>query len=82
MAKKRMLSQTIVDSDLFLNMSLTAQALYFHLAIRTDNDDFISNPKRIIRALGFNEDDLKILIMKQFVVPFGSGIIVLRGYEL
>lgn len=62
MADKRMFSLKIVDSDLFLDMPLSSQCLYFHLSMRADDDGFVDNPKKIIKIIGANDDDLKILI--------------------
>lgn len=62
MAERRMFAKTIIDSDLFLDMPLTTQLLYFHLSMRADDDGFINNPKRILRTVGCGDDDLKILI--------------------
>ena len=39
MAERRMFAKTIIDSDAFLDMPLSAQALYFHLSMRADDDD-------------------------------------------
>ena len=77
MADKRMFSLKIVDSDLFLDMPLSSQCLYFHLSMRADDDGFVNNPKKIIKIIGANEDDLKILIAKGFVIIFEQGIMSL-----
>lgn len=82
MAQRRMFSNVITDSDLFLEMPLTAQALYFHLGMRADDEGFISNPKRILRSVNCAEDDLKILIAKGFVIPLSNGIIVITHWNL
>ena len=60
----------IVDSDAFLDMPLSTQCLYFHLNMRADDDGFIGNPKRIMKIVGSSEDDLKLLIVKRFVLAF------------
>lgn len=82
MARKRMFDLEVVDTDLFLEMPQSTQNLYFHLGMRADDDGFVSNPKKIIRTIGANEDDLKILFSKQFVIPFESGIVVIRHWKL
>lgn len=78
MPQKRMFSLAVVDTDAFLDMPVSAQALYFHLGMHGDDDGFISNPKRISRAVGCNNDDIKILIQKGFIIPFESGVVVIR----
>ncbi len=80
MAERRMFAKTIIDSDVFLDMSLSAQALYFHLAMRADDDGFVNNPKKIQRMIGCNDDDVKILIAKRFIIPFESGGCVIKHW--
>lgn len=82
MARKRMFDLEIIDTDLFLEMPQTTQNLYFHLGMRADDDGFVGNPKKIIRVIGANEDDLKLLFTKQFVIPFETGIVVIRHWKL
>lgn len=82
MAERRMFAKTIVDSDAFLDMPLSTQALYFHLNMRADDDGFINNPKRIMKLIGCSDDDMKILIMKSFVICFESGVIVIKHWKI
>ena len=62
MAERRMFAKTIIDSDAFLDMPLSAQALYFHLSMRADDDGFVNNPKKIQRMIGASDDDCRLLI--------------------
>ena len=82
MARKRMFDIEIVDTDLFLEMPQSTQNLYFHLGMRADDDGFVSNPKKIIRTIGANDDDLKLLITKKFIIPFDTGVIVIRHWKI
>jgi hypothetical protein len=82
MARRRMFSLDVVDTDLFLEMPASAQALYFHLGMRADDDGFVSSPKRILRSTGCAEDDLRLLIAKNFIIPFGSGVCVITDWKL
>lgn len=82
MAEKRMFAKAIIDSDLFLEMPQTSQNLYFHLAMRADDDGFVNNPKSIIRLTGCREDDIKLLIAKDFVIPFESGVVVIKHWRI
>lgn len=82
MANKRMFTKQIIDSDAFLDMPLSSQALYFHLNMRADDDGFINNPKKIQRMIGATDDDLKILIGKRFVLLFQSGVIVIKHWRM
>ena len=80
MAERRMFSKTIVDSDAFLDMPVSTQCLYFHLSMRADDEGFVNNPKRIQRMVGMSDDDMRILIAKQFIIPFESGICVIKHW--
>lgn len=82
MADKRMFSKTIVDSDAFLDMPQTTQLLYFHLSMRADDDGFINNPRSIMRNVKCSEDDMKILAVKKFIIPFESGIVVIKHWKI
>jgi len=82
MAQKRMFSLQIVDTDAFLEMPVSSQLLYFHLSMRADDDGFIGNPKKIMRAVGVQEDDLKVLIAKRFILTFETGIIVIKHWRI
>ena len=82
MAERRMFTQKIVDSDAFLDMPLSTQALYFHLNMRADDDGFVNNPKRIQRTVGASDDDLKVLIAKRFLLCFENGIIVIKHWRM
>ena len=82
MAERRMFAKTIIDSDAFLDMPLSTQALYFHLSMRADDDGFINNPKKIQRVVGASEDDLKVLLAKGFLIPFESGIVVIKHWRI
>lgn len=82
MADKRMFSKSIVLSDAFLDMPATSRCLYFTLSMLADDDGFVNSPKAIMRQSGATEDDLKILIAKKFVLPFESGVIVIKHWRM
>lgn len=76
-----MFSPDIVESDAFLEMPLSTQALYFHLGMRADDDGFV-NPRVTMRSAGAMEDDLKLLFAKRFAIPFENGIIVIKHWRV
>lgn len=82
MAERRMFAKTIIDSDAFLDMPLSTQCLYFHLNMRADDDGFINNPKKIQRMIGATDDDLKVLMSKNFIIPFETGIVVIKHWKI
>lgn len=77
-----MFAKTIIDSDLFLDMPSSTQCLYFHLSMRADDDGFINNPKKIQRMVGSGDDDLKLLMAKSFLIPFESGVVVIKHWKI
>lgn len=81
MANRRMFSKDVVETDKFLNMPLTSQALYFHLGMEADDDGFIASPKKIQRSIGCSEGDLQILASCGFIIPFESGVVVLTHWK-
>lgn len=82
MAERRMFAKTIIDSDAFLDMPLSTQALYFHLAMRADDEGFVNNPKKILRMIGASDDEMRVLLTKRFVISFDSGIVVIRHWRI
>lgn len=80
MAQRRMFSKSVARTDHFLDMSQSVQNLYFHLGIEADDDGFVS-PKMVMRMLGSTSDDLQVLVAKGFVIPFQSGVIVIRHWR-
>ena len=81
MAQKRMFSNAVIDNDRFLDMPLSAQALYFHLGMKADDDGFVGSPKKTVRAVNCSEDDLRLLIAKGFVLCFDSGVVVITHWN-
>jgi len=82
MAERRMFAKSIIDSDAFLDMPLSTQALYFHLSMRADDEGFVNNPKRLIRFVGAADDEIKVLLAKKFILSFDSGVIVIKHWKI
>ncbi|MDB1561843.1 conserved phage C-terminal domain-containing protein [Pediococcus pentosaceus] len=82
MAQRRMLSKQITETDIFMDMPLSAQALYLHLIMNADDDGFIGNARTILRMVGASNDDLKLLIAKQFILTFDDGITVVKDWRI
>jgi len=81
MATRRMFSKVIVDSDDFLDMPISARLLYYDLGMRADDDGFV-NPKRVMRICGASDDDLKILLLKNYVLNFENKVLVIRDWKV
>lgn len=77
-----MFTQKITESDAFLDMPLSSQALYFHLCMNADDDGFVKNPKRISRMMGACDDDMRLLVTKSFVITYDTGVIVIKHWRM
>lgn len=82
MAERRMFAKTIIDSDAFLDMSVTARLLYYDLGMRADDDGFVNSPKKIMRMIGASEDDLRMLSARKFIIPFDNGVVVIKHWRM
>jgi hypothetical protein len=82
MAQRRMFSLKVIDTDIFLDMPMSARLLYYDLSMRADDDGFVSSPKKIQRMIGASDDDLRLLAAKQFIIPFESGICVIKHWRI
>ena len=82
MAQRRMFSRKITETDRFLEMPLSSQALYFHLNMGADDEGFIDKAKTIQRTIGASDDDMKLLIAKGFIIPFDTGVVVIRHWRI
>ena len=77
-----MFAKQIIDSDAFIDMPVTARLLYYDLGMRADDDGFVNSPKKIMRMIGASQDDLAILITKKFIIPFDSGVVVIKHWRI
>ena len=82
MAERRMFSNAVIGSDDFLDMPATTQLLYFHLGMRADDDGFVGSPKAVMRLIGANNDDLKLLYAKNYIIPFKSGVMLITHWKV
>lgn len=82
MAERRMMAKSIVLSDAFLDMPMSARNLYFTFLACGDDDGFVNNPKSIMRQTGASMDDFRILLAKQYIIAFESGVIVIRHWRI
>ena len=82
MAERRMFAKTIIDSDMFIDMPMSARLLYYDLAMRADDDGFVNSPKKIMRFVGASMDDMNVLIARQFIIPFESGVVVIKHWRI
>ena len=77
-----MFAKSIVLTDAFLDMPMSARCLYFTLGMLADDDGFVGSPKSIMRQCGASQDDLAVLLSKRFVLGFDSGVIVIKHWRI
>lgn len=77
-----MMSKSVIDTDMFLDMPASTQCLYFHMLLRADDDGFLKNAKTIMRTVGASPDDIKLLIAKQYLIPFDTGIMAIKHWRI
>jgi len=83
MAQRRMFSLKVIDTDNFLDMSVSARELYFQFGMRADDDGFVGNPRKIMKMVGASDDDIKVLIAKKFIIPMStSGVCVVTHWKV
>ncbi len=82
MAERRMFAKSIIDSDSFIDMPTSSRLLYYDLSMRADDDGFVNSPKKIMRMTGASDDDLKLLVAKKFLIPFESGVVVIKHWKI
>lgn len=82
MTQRRLISPQVTETDAFLDMAPSAQALYFHMNLYADDDGFVDNPKSVQRMVGATSDDLKRLVEKKFLLLFDDGVVVITHWRV
>lgn len=77
-----MFAKSIVDSDAFLEMPMSARLLYYDLSMRADDDGFVNSPRKIMKFVGATNDDMNILIARKFVIAFDNGVVVIKHWRI
>ncbi|MCM1368253.1 MAG: hypothetical protein NC184_05555 [Roseburia sp.] len=82
MAERRMFAKTIIASDAFLDMPLSARCLYFALGMYADDEGFVNSPKSLARLIGASTDDMNILLVRRFIIAFPSGVCLIKHWRI
>ena len=83
MATRRMISDLVLESDDFLEMPLSAQALYTHLVLQSDNWGFNASLNKIKRMIGASEEDVECLVRNGFLIRFpGSPTVCISHWHM
>lgn len=75
---KELILTDLVNEDLFLEMPLSAQALYFHLLNHADLNCVCNRPKAIMRMTKTTEEDLELLVKNRYVVKHKDGCVIVN----
>ena len=70
---RRNFSKEVVNSFVFQELPLSAQALYFHLGVNANTDGFIMEPLSVVRSIGALESDLTRLLSVGLAIKRDSG---------
>ena len=82
MAEKRMFSRELVESDDFLDLPLSAQALYIHICMEADDDGFVNNANRIRRVVGATQEDYQTLFDRGYLIQMSNGLVVVAHWRI
>ena len=82
MAKRRMLSIDIVESDEVCLLRASAQMLYLHLNMNADDDGIVDKWKTILRYLRAKREHLDELINAGFIIELDSGALLISDWLL
>ena len=80
MARKRMFDKEIISQDSFLELPMDAKALYFLLGMEADDEGFVSY-RKVLRLYGGTEDSVRILALKNYIIPFKTGVVVITDWK-
>lgn len=81
MAERRMFAKSVMDSDDFMSLPFSAQAVYVHLAMRADDDGFVGNAKSILRMVGGGSKEFNLLTDKGYIRVFDSGVVAIVHWK-
>lgn len=83
MAGRRMFAKSVVESDAFLDMPASAQALYFHLVMEARNMGVVNAPKAVARSCGADILDIEAIMNAGFISRVGNegSIEIVHWYE-
>ena len=82
MAVRRMFSRSILCSDVYLRLPVSARALYIFLNMYADDDGFVDNPQTIMRLTRTTKCDLTRLTEAGFVIPFDNGVVAVTHWRV
>ena len=82
MGKRRMISSEITDTDSFINLPSSAQALYMHLCLAADDDGFCDQITTCMWKAHAVVQDINSLLEAELLYRFDSGVIVIRHWRV
>ena len=80
MAKRRCISVDVFDSDIYLDLSNDAKALYTSLILHSDDEGVVINHQTVMRLLGSKPEDVEELTKAGFLIKIGEVYIIRHWY--
>ena len=81
MAKRRMLSISVVETDKFYALKSTAQALYLHLNLNADDDGVVDRVKGIMRDSRASAKNYQSLVDEGYIIDLGKGLALITHWN-
>ena len=81
MAKRRMISVDVLGTDKYVRLPFSSQAMYIQMILNADDDGFVDNVESLMRILGIERKYYRELLVRGFVIEFGSGVAVIADWR-
>ena len=81
MAKRRMLTIPVVESDMFYDLSAAAQALYMHMNMNADDDGVVDRAKTIVGRMAIKKKVIYELIEGGYIIELEEGLYAITHWH-
>ena len=82
MAKRRMLSIEVIETDRFYLLPPSSQILYLHINLNADDDGIVGNVNNLVRAVGVERKYLRLLVERGYLIEFDSGVVAVAHWHV
>ncbi len=82
MAKKRMISNDVLDLNVFFEIDNNAFTLYINMIMAADDEGFVSTTKKLLRLLNLEVNSVSILVDKGLIIEFGTEIYLITHWKI
>ncbi len=81
MARRRMFTVELMDSDRFSDLPANVQMLYIYMSVHADDEGFVSGGRRMAKLYNCPEG-LELLEQAGFIIRFPSGVLVITDWYI